>query len=78
MERSTVGTKKQSPDGLTVTQAYHPPGVAATPNVGLVDDLPNEPTYTYNPSTTPWEVRIIYDTVSKMTHRLRNKKIRNI
>ena len=40
MERSTEGTKKLSPGGLTVAWAYRPREVA-TPR--RVDELPNEP-----------------------------------
>ena len=40
MERRTVGTKKKSPDGLTVARAYRSPGSLLPETVG---ELPNEP-----------------------------------
>ena len=43
--------KKVSPDGLIITQAYRPPGVAIL-LIRIVDKLPHELTYTYNNSST--------------------------
>ena len=45
------GHSKKSPDGLTIARAYSPTG-SLLPET--MDELPNELTNTYNPSTAPW------------------------
>ena len=53
MEISEAGTKKQSPNGLLIAQAYRPLGIATNQSSGSIL------TFTYNPFTTPrWEQNI--------------------